>query len=168
MLLDYEVLACSRRCAASGEPISSGAKYFSVLLVEASQTIRKDYSEPHWRGPPDEAIAWWQSQVGEGVERAKLAPQDVLINLFEELAQQPEEGAFRTLLGLLMLRRRILRLVETRRDPALGEVLQLECRRRNTHYELVTVLPAEGRAAELQQRMIELLYGDDSTDEEPT
>jgi hypothetical protein len=61
-------------------------------------------------------------------------------------------------LGLLLVRRRIVKLDETRRDEQ-GEVMVLECPRRNEQYELRVAMPDPERTEQLQQRMIELLYG---------
>ena len=61
------------------------------------------------------------------------------------------------MLGLLLVRRRLVKLEETRREAA-GEVLVLDCPRRETHYELRVAEPDADRAQQLQQRMVELLY----------
>ena len=71
---------------------------------------------------------------------------------------QPDEAEFRYVLGLLLIRRRILKLDETRRD-ATGEIMVLECPRRNETYELRATTPDPTQTEQLQQRMIELLYG---------
>jgi hypothetical protein len=52
----------------------------------------------------------------------------------------------------------MMKLEETRRDGD-GEVLLLECPRRNEQYELRVATPDAARTHELQQRLVELLYG---------
>ena len=159
MLIDFEVTHCSRQCAASGRTLAPGETYFSTLQMEAGKPVRRDCSVEEWRGAPEDAIAWWKAAVPRGdASKPKLAPQDVLLNLFAELAEQPAEADFRYVLGLLLIRRRILKLEETRRDAA-GEVMVLECPRRNETYELRATTPDPMQTEQLQQRMIELLYG---------
>lgn len=159
MLLDFDVTPCSRQCAVSGRTFGAGETYFSTLHLERGGPVRKDYSADAWRGPAEGAIAWWSSRTAEGdSSKPKLAPQDVLLNLFTELADRPEEAEFRYVLALLLLRRRIVKLEETRRDGG-GETLALDCPRRNEHYEVRVAPPAAERTEQLQQRMIELLYG---------
>jgi hypothetical protein len=159
MLLDFEITHCSRQCAASGRTFAPGEAYFSTLHIEGGAAVRKDYSAAEWRGPAEDAIAWWKSRVADNdSSKPKLAPQDVLLNLFAELADRPDEVEFRYVLGLLLLRRRLVKLDDTRRD-ANGEVLVLECPRRNEQYELPVATPDPARTEQLQQRMIELLYG---------
>jgi hypothetical protein len=80
------------------------------------------------------------------------------LNLFAELTDRSDEADFRYVLGLLLIRRRILKLEETRRD-AEGELLVLDCPRRNEQFELRATTPDPTQTEQLQQRMIELLYG---------
>ncbi len=95
----------------------------------------------------------------DGTEaRPKLAPSDVLLNLFVELAAAPAEVEFRYVLGLLLLRRKLVKLDETRRD-AQGEVMTLDCPRREERFELRVAMPPAERTAELERRLVELLYG---------
>lgn len=159
MFVDFEVTHCSRQCAASGRTLAPGETYFSTLQLEAGKPVRRDCCAEEWRGAPNDAIAWWKSVVPRGdASKPKLAPQDVLLNLFVELAEQPDEADFRYVLGLLLIRRRILKLDETRRDAA-GEMMVLECPRRNETYELRATTPDPMQTEQLQQRMIELLFG---------
>jgi hypothetical protein len=159
VLLDFDITHCSRQCAASGRTFAPGEAYFSTLHIEGGAAVRRDYSAAEWRGPVDDAIAWWKSRVPDhDAAKPKLAPQDVLLNLFTELADRPSEAEFRYVLGLLLVRRRIVKLEDTRRDDA-GEVLVLECPRRNEEYELRVAPPPPERTEALQQRMVELLYG---------
>lgn len=121
--------------------------------------MRRDIASEEWRGPVEGVIAWWKARVPRGdASKPKLAPQDVLLNLFAELADRPDEVEFRYVLGLLLIRRRILKLEETRRD-AQGELLILDCPRREEQYELRATTPDPTQTEQLQQRMIELLYG---------
>lgn len=158
-VLDFEVTHCTRQCAASGRTLVPGETYFSTLHIDNGSPVRRDIASDEWRGPVEGLIAWWKSRVplGDGA-KLKLAPQEVLLNLFVELADRPEEAEFRYVLGLLLMRRRLLKLEETRRD-AQGEVLVLDCPRREEQYELRATTPDPTQTEQLQQRMIELLYG---------
>ena len=158
MLLDIEVTHCSRTCAVSGRTLAPREAYFSTLHIDNGVTVRRDYAADQWRGPADGVIAWWKARVPESESKPKLAPQDVLLNLFTELAERPHEAEFRYVLGLLLVRRRILKFDETRHDAA-GEVMLLDCPRRNEQYELLVAAPDPERTEQLQQRMVELLYG---------
>ena len=158
MLLDFEIAHCTRRCASSARAIAPGETYYSTLHIEGGAPVRRDYASEAWSDPPDGAVAWWQSRVADGdSSRARLAPQDVVLDLFAALAQEPAEIQFRYVLGLLLLRRRLLKLDETRTDAA-GELLLLDCPRREEQFELRVAAPTPEQAADLERRLGELLY----------
>ena len=159
MLLEMELASCGRTCCLSGKSLAPGEAYFSTLEMDAGSPIRRDYCVASWQGAGENVVAWWRSRVplGDG-GKPKLAPQDVLLDLFAELAKQPGEAAFRYVLGLLLLRRRIVKLVETRRDEA-GEAMLLDCPRRDEQFELRVAAPSVQETERLEQRLVELLYG---------
>ena len=160
MLLDFVVRNCSRSCAQSGKALEAGEVYFSVLVAEGAETVRRDYSAQSWQGVPEESLGWWRSRVPVKDEKPKLAPTDVMLNLFIALADKPADVQFRYLLGLLLIRRRVLHREDSIRNPAEQEVLVLFCSRRDEQYEMLVSEPNQKEATQIQQRMIDLLYGD--------
>lgn len=161
MLLDFEVRSCSRRCAKTERELQPGDSYFSVLTEEGAELVRTDYSSEAWEGEPEDCVGWWRSRVPTvGDSKPKLAPIDVMLNLFATLADRAEDEALRYLLGLLLLRKRTLRRDDAYCDEDGREVLALFCPRRNENFELITV-PLEAEEMQpLQERMIQLLYCD--------
>jgi hypothetical protein len=161
MFLELEIKNCSRTCAATSRALNPGEVYFSVLEASAHDFVRHDFCVEAWAGPPEECVGWWRSRVpAKDDNQPRLAPTDVMLNLFEALAERPGETEFRYLLGLLLLRRRILRREDSSRDDQLREVLQLHCQSRSKDYDLVVAEPVAERAVQLQQQMLNLLYGD--------
>lgn len=87
----------------------------------------------------------------------KLAPNDVLLELFEELAGRPELIDQRYVLALLLVRRRILRIEENVASPG-HDVCRLYCPRNEVTYEVPVAIPDEARAQEIQDELARLLY----------
>lgn len=164
MLLDFEVQTCSRTCAETGKTLDPGEVYFSVLEVQETETVRHDYSAEAWPGAPDDCLGWWRSRMPVKNEKPRLAPTDVMLNLFSALADKPPDAQFRYLLGLLLIRRRVLRREESARHEADQEVLTLFAPRRDERYELIVDEPDPQQAEKIQQRMIDLLYRDGDLD----
>lgn len=161
MLLDFEVQSCSRRCAQTERELQPGDTYFSVLHEAGADLLRTDYCAEAWNGPPDDCLGWWQSRVPtKGESKPRLAPTDVMLNLFETLNGRQEEVPFRYLLGLMLLRKRALRRDDSYEDGEGREVLVLHCPRRNENYELIVGELAADNIEALQQRMTDLLYSD--------
>ncbi len=165
MLLELELKSCSRLCAATEQALEPGDVYFSVLQEQDTEILRQDYSAGGWQGPPEDCLGWWRSRMPtKDDSKPRLAPREVMLNLFAALAEKPREQDFRYMLGLLLLRRRVLRTEETKQDEQGRPQLVLRCPRRDEQFDLtITELDAK-RSAQVQQRMIELLYrdGDDT------
>jgi hypothetical protein len=164
--MDYEVQRSARRCAATGREFSPGEEFYSVLVAEGADLRRYDYAAEVWQGPPPGTVGYWKSQVPDRhAARGRGAPNDVLLGFFDELAGVPGEAGspdrqdMRYVLALLLVRRRVFRLEEQRRDSNGREVLVLFCPRRDTTYEIQTVVPDPQRTEAIQQELARLLEG---------
>ena len=112
MLLDFEVQRCTRRCAATDRALEPGDVCYSVLEMNGADVVRKDFCAEAWNGPPEAAFGWWRSRMPEPTaKKIKLAPNDVLLELFDQLADRPDQQDLRYVLTLLLVRRRVLRLM---------------------------------------------------------
>jgi hypothetical protein len=156
--MEYEIERSAKSCAATGREFAPGEEFYSVLLTEGSDLKRCDYSIEAWHGPPEGSIGWWKSQMpGQQARRSHWAPNDMLLNFFDELAQQPDKQDMRYVLALLLVRRRVMRLEEEQRDDAGHERLTLYCPRRDAQYEVVSMALDRGRIDEIQQVLATLL-----------
>jgi hypothetical protein len=168
MLLDFEVQRSTRRCAATDRPLEPGDECYSVLEVQGADVIRKDYCREAWNGPPESAFGWWKSRVPEPTtKKIKLAPNEVLLELFDQLAEQPRLEDMRYVLALLLVRRRVFRL-ETTPEPMNGktqpsvdesvcETMFVYCPKRDASYQVNAALPSDSRVEEIQEQLSELL-----------
>lgn len=128
-MVDFELRHSTRHCAANGRELRPGEVYYTVLRKAGAEVERTDYSTEAWTGPPEVCLAWWKSTVPISTEAKKpqWAPNDVMLHLFETLAEQPEQADMRYVLTLLLIRRRLLRLEESVRDDAGIEQLTVYC-----------------------------------------
>jgi hypothetical protein len=128
-----------------------------VLVAEGADVLRRDYCLEAWNGAPEKCLGWWKSRLPlESSTKPKLAPNDVLLELFDCWADELEKQDARYVLALLLVRRRVLRVEEEIEPPE--NVLNVYCPRRETGYQVVIVEPAPERIAEIQQELAELLY----------
>jgi hypothetical protein len=157
-MLDYEIQRCSRRCAETGRDLKDGETCYSVLVPEGAEVVRRDYAPEAWQGPPGGAIGWWQTTVIDPqAGRPHWAPNDVMLNYFERLLEDPAAEDARYVLALLLVRRRVLRVEGHEKDAAGRETLVLHCHRNDAQYRVAEILPSADRAAAIQQRLAELL-----------
>jgi len=156
--MEYEIERSAKCCAATGREFAPSEKFYSALISEGSELKRCDYSVQAWQGPPPGSLGWWKSQMpDQHARRTHWAPNEVLLNFFDELAEQPDRQDMRYVLALLLVRRRVMRMEEEQRDEAGHERLMLYCPRRDAQYEVPAVAPDPQRAEEIQQVLAKLL-----------
>lgn len=160
-MLDFEIRRSARKCAKTDREFQPGETVYSLLVAEGAEVIRHDYCQEAWAGPPENALAWWKSLAADpGGRKVHLAPNDVILQYFEQLAGQVEKADMRYVLTLLMIRRRIVRLEDTESDEAGGEHLVVFCPRNEVEYRVPVVTPNATRAAAIQEELAKLLYAD--------
>jgi hypothetical protein len=157
-MLDYEIQRCTRRCAATDRELKSGEVCYSVLVPEGAAIVRRDYSAAGWPGAPDSAIAWWKTTlVDPNAGRLSWAPNDVMLNYFERLLEDPAAEDARYVLALLLVRRRVLRVEAHEQDPSGRDLLVLHCAKNESDYRVAEVSPTPERVNQIQQQLAELL-----------
>lgn len=159
--MDYEVQRCTRHCAASGREFEVGEEFYSVLVAEGAEVRRYDYALDAWPGPPEKSLGFWKSRLPTReaqTNKPKLAPGEVMMQLFAELEEAPDRQDMRYVLALLMVRRRLLRLEETLAEEPEGEVLVLYSPRDENLYRVLVVMPGEARIKEIQEELGNLLF----------
>lgn len=159
MTTSYPILNHTRVCATTGRPLLPGEKFRSMLLDDAGQFVRKDYSADAWPGAPDNAIASWAGTVPEIHQKRRLTfDADLLMECFGRLAEEtdPEKVRFRYVIALLLLRRKQLRFEDVRRDGD-QEYLQLKCPKTGNAFEVVDPHLSEADIAKVQEEVVKVL-----------
>lgn len=146
-------------CARTGRSFAAGDPMVSALVRDGGTLERIDCHAGSWDGPPSGTLAWWRSRYAP-TEAAgpTLAPADVLLDVLEELESRPEEVALRYLVALQLVRRRVLRVVDTTAAEAGREQLVLACRKRQSEYRVAVVAAQEATAEGVEERLHALLW----------
>lgn len=112
----YDVARATGRCASTGAVIAPGETYIATLCERESDDgfDRLDYSMQAWeRGDrPQRLFSSWRAVMPEPSRRAgAFVDDEVLLNLFHRLADdpQPQRIAYRFVLALILLRKRLLK-----------------------------------------------------------
>jgi len=157
--MEFEVQRCTRHCAETGRQFEPEEAFYSVLVAEGGEVIRRDYSRQAWQGPPQGVLGWWKSQMpGQDESKVAWAPNDVMLRYLEELEADPAQSDIRYILGLLLVRRRVCRLEDAERDEDDHELLVLYCPRNETTYKIPVAAPTEERVREIQEELSRLLF----------
>jgi hypothetical protein len=157
--MEYDHVRCTRHCASTGRELQPGELFYSTLASEGASLVRHDYSAEAWQGPPEGVVGWWKSHMpARDGKRLHWAPNDVMLDLIEQLADDPAHADMRYVLALLLVRRRVCRLEETEEDEQHQETLLLFCPRRETEYRVAVAMPSEERIKEIQEELARLLF----------
>jgi len=112
----YEIARPTGVCAATGEAINPGDVMVATLAErqEDDGFERRDYSAEAWEkgARPAGMIGHWRTVMPEpGTEPKPFIDDDSLLGLFHQLedAEEPSRLAFRFVLALMLLRKRMLR-----------------------------------------------------------
>ncbi len=156
-MLDFELDKRARCCAATGRELRPGDHYVSVIVQEGALMKRLDYALEAWTGPPEHVLAWWRSQVPDGTSaRPTWAPNEVMLSLLEEKLTVVGDEDFCYVLGLLLIRRKILRQ-ESTEPVAGGEVMVLFEPTTSAEYRVPVREPSAARIQAIQQFLADLL-----------
>jgi len=124
----YTVAKATGECAATGRALEPGEPCIATLcdLPDEDGFERRDYSAEAWeRGDrPERLFSYWKTTVPQPNEQRKLLVDDsVLMDLFERLADddRPHRVAFRFVLGLILMRKRLLKFTGRREEAVEGE-----------------------------------------------
>ena len=120
----YPLARPPRECHVTGRNIEPGHPYVAALKSadETGRLERVAYDPDAFVGLPDAdraaLLAHWRTTMPDGSPRPKRLAGDTLVELFRRLGDEEgdERLAFRFVLGLLMMRRRLLSLDRTDAD----------------------------------------------------
>lgn len=121
----YEIERPSGQCALTGRALQPGEPYIATLVEEGDTLRRIDVCTEAWEEGrrPQQLFSYWRTTVPHPAERKRVFVDDeVLLNLLQRLADadQPQRIAFRFVLTLILMRKKLLRYDRTERREATG------------------------------------------------
>ena len=120
----YPISRSSGRCAASGREFAVGERFVAAMVERegVEELERLDFSVEAWEGgarpaAPLRLFAHWRAvMAAPGAKKSEFLGDDELMELFERLAEATEARrlAFRYMLALVLVRKRLLKYEGTR------------------------------------------------------
>jgi hypothetical protein len=159
IMMDYQIQANTRRCAATGRELRPGERFYTVLLDQDGKFVRQDYSSEAWQGQPAKAFSFWAGRVPAADEsRRPRIDDELLMDCFRRLDGQlePQRVNFRYVVALLLMRRKRLKFEEARVEHG-QEVLRLRCARSRQQYEVVNPRLSDEEMAAVQEEVFKVL-----------
>lgn len=119
---NYEIARATGVCAATDRPIEVGEQYIAALVDTGGDAglLRRDYSMSAWEGgarpnAPEVLFGYWTATRPDSnaPPKALIEPQEIA-ELFAQLegATQERQIAFRFVLSLILMRKRVIKFVK--------------------------------------------------------
>jgi hypothetical protein len=171
---EYKIGAPSRHCHTCERVFGVGDEYYSVVVETAQEDhlARQDFCPGCWNPDAGTYFSFWKARVPELEAAAQRGPRLVdlgrLLQLFEHLADSPDEQAqrFRYVLALVLMRKRRLKIVESRRIAGgRGEALTLRETGSERRYEVSCPSISDEEIRSVADRLREILDMPDKWDQ---
>ena len=161
-MTEYQIQGSTRRCARTGRGLEPGERFHSVLVDEGGAFSRLDYSLEGWQGPPPGAFSHWQGRLPKG-DKPRRPPidDDLLVDCLSRLEndKEPARVSFRFVLALLLLRRKRLRLDDSRNEDG-QEVLLLRDMKGGAKHRVIDPRLGDGELEAVQDEVFRVLGWD--------
>ena len=153
----YEVSRPHGVCAVTGRAIGPDEKFMAALRETSAGFERLDVSMQAW---PDfdrkDVVAFWQTVMPRHEQKKKLFVDDqVLCDLFERLGEvtEPAKLNFRFVLGLILMRKRMLLYENSRHDEQGREIWTMRFKGKEQRLDMLNPRLAEEQVAEVSQQL---------------
>src|SRR5689334_6819920 len=136
----YDVARPHGRCHLTGRAIEPGEKFMAALRETPQGFERLDVALDQWEGfDRANVLAFWQAVMPRPEAKKRLFVDDtVLCELFERLsdASEPSKLNFRFVLGLILMRKRLV-IYDTTRLEGEREIWSVRLKGRDDHMDLI-------------------------------
>lgn len=157
--MEYQIQPNSRRCAVTGRELRPGERYYTALLEENHQFVRKDFCIEAWQGPPLNAFSFWTGHVAASSEKTKPRfDDDLLEDCFRRLEGQTEPGRvnFRYVVALLLVRRKRFHYESSVTENGTEKMI-LRCQRTNDKHTVINPQLSDEAMAQVQDEVFNVL-----------
>jgi len=120
---DYQIARSTGHCWATGQPMVPGSPCIAAIVERSGEEgfDRLDISMAAWESGsrPEGLFSFWKTVVPSPDSKPKLLVDDaVLMDVFERMAadDRPQRQAFRFVLALILMRKKLLKFVGRKRD----------------------------------------------------
>jgi hypothetical protein len=156
----YDVPRPIGKCAVSGRDIVPGDKFVAAVRETPTGLERLDISLDQWPAfDHANLLGYWQTTMPSHEEKKKVFVDDqVLCDLFERLAEvmEPAKVNFRFVLGLILMRKRLIVYEATRHDAG-RDVWVVRLKGKEQHLDLTDPKLNEQEMTEVSQQLGQIL-----------
>jgi len=158
----WEVQRSEGQCYGTDEKLLPGQEYYAALIDLSDSFERRDYSCHYWDQHHPQVFSYWKTHIPEPNQKKNLfVDNDVLINFFERLADETEplKINFRFVLTLILMRKRLLKYLDSRREDQ-KEIWNVQLVRDKQTYPVVNPQLDDAQIEEVSKQLSSILQGE--------
>ncbi|MDP6046796.1 MAG: hypothetical protein QGH94_05760 [Phycisphaerae bacterium] len=169
MAKDYNIRKTSGQCSECETQLDPGTEFTATVSEGPEELIRNDYCDQCCESLTEETnaavLCKWRTVVPHPEEKKKLlVSDDLLVNLFERLAESTEESKinFRYVLALVLMRKKLLIYDRMGANDEGQEVWSMHFKGTDASQEQLVIDPklTEDQIAEVSNSLGEIMEGD--------
>ena len=157
---NFDMARPGGRCVLTGREIAPGDKFMAAVRETPAALERADICLDAWEDyPRDGLLAFWQTVMPQPNAKKRLFVDDeVLKQIFEKLAdaEEPAKLDFRFVLGLILMRKRLIVYEETRLEND-KEIWTVRFRGKDDTMDLLNPQMDDAKITEVTQHLGEVL-----------
>ena len=157
----YEVPRPAGHCAVTGRKIEAGEKFFAAIRETPEGMERVDVAPEAWDTfDRSNLLAFWQTVMpAHEVKKKVFVDDEVLCTLFERLADasEPVKINFRFVLGLILMRKRLIIYEDGRHDADGRDLWVVRMKGRDERLDLIDPKLDEHQVTEVSAQLGEIL-----------
>jgi hypothetical protein len=158
----WEVQRSTGKCAGTGRELLPGEEYYAALLDKGDTFERCDFCVEYWEQEKPEVYSYWKTMVPLPNQKKKLFVDDeILINFFKRLEdeEEPIKIHFRFVLALILMRKKILKYEDSRREPD-KEIWKMRFVKETEVHEVINPLLDDQQIEQVSHELSSILHGE--------
>ncbi len=152
------------RCSKCGKEFEEYQEYYACLKEGEQDFERNDYCLDCWNEElKQESFSFWKGKVPGKEEKKKLlVDNEILIDFFKRLAESDDESkeGFTFVLALILMRKRILKYIDTKRDEEGKEIWVMKLAKENKEYFVANPHLDDEQIERIREGLNSILAGD--------
>ncbi|HUS46877.1 MAG TPA: hypothetical protein VM098_02070 [Phycisphaerae bacterium] len=163
MAKEYDIGKAASKCVQCSRQLQTGEEFVATVKEAGDEFQRQDFCITCWSaaGRDESAmLAVWRSRVPQSHEKNKLlVDNEVIVNFFDRLdgAEEPAKINFRFILGLVLMRKKLLVYDRMRKEPDGREVWQMHFRSDQRAVEVTDPHMDDVKIAEVSQQLNQIM-----------
>jgi hypothetical protein len=162
MTEQWQVQRTAGRCAGTDRPLVPGEEYYAALIDTPAGFERRDYCCQYWQEHSPQVYSFWKTRMPLPNQKKKLFVDDgVLINFFERLGdeKEPLKVNFRFVLALILMRKRLLKYEDSRREDG-REIWTMRFVRETQTHAVINPQLGDEQIEQVAQELSHILQGE--------